>query len=94
MAGIVPMGDFISPTPMGTTVYLCLAIERAGFFFFFFHSQPASQPAAHWIHTASLKKACVGSDPPSSSGHVFIMLQSQGLCLRLLFVPSVLQIDA
>lgn len=91
MARIVPMGDFsFPPTPMGTTVCLCLAMERAGLF-----SKQASQPAAHWIHTASLKKpACVRAPPPSSGSHVFVMLQSQGLCLTLLFVPSVLQIDA
>lgn len=60
MAGIVPMGDFVFPTPMDTTVCLCLAIERAGFFF----SQPASQPAAHWIHTVSLKRPVLGLTLP------------------------------
>lgn len=87
MAGSVPMGAFFFPTPMGTTVYLCPAVERA----VFFHSQPA----ACTLDSQSFSpKACVGSALPSCSGHVFIMLQGQGLCLRALFVPSVLQIDA
>lgn len=87
MAGTVPMGALFFPTTMGTTVYLCPAVERA----VFFHSKPAGCT----LDSQSFSpKACVGFAPPSCSDHVFIMLQGQGLCLRVLFVPSVLQIDA
>lgn len=90
MAGIVPMGDFsFSPTPVGTTVCLCLAMERAGLVFFF-HSQPACCTLDSYSFS---QKACVGSHPPSSNSHVFVMLQSRGLRLTLLFVSTVLQID-
>lgn len=55
-------------------------------------NKPPSRPASR-LHTRSiqpLKGPVLALPPPAHSGQVFVTPQSQGPCLRLLFVPTLL----